>query len=149
MTWTGWTITPGHLSVPGTRRAARVVDFADGGGRSVGESRSRVVLHELGLPPSALQFQVTGADGTFLARTDFAWEEERVIGEFDGRIKYGRLLRSGQEAGDAVFQEKRREDAIRDEGWGVVRWTWSDLAVGGTMGRRVQRALERGTRLHR
>ena len=52
-----------------------------------------------------------------------------MLGEFDGRVKYGRLLRPGQEPGDAVFEEKRREDAIRDEGWGVVRWVWSDLQV--------------------
>ena len=67
------------------------------------------------------------ASGGVVGRTDFAWEEQRVVGEFDGRIKYGRLLRPGQDPGDAVFEEKRREDAIRDEGWGVVRWVWSDL----------------------
>jgi hypothetical protein len=48
------------------------------------------------------------------------------VAEFDGRMKYGRLLRPGQEAGDAVFDEKRREDAIPDESWGVVRWTWGN-----------------------
>ena len=59
------------------------------------------------------------------------------MGEFDGRIKYGRLLRPGQQAGDAVFEEKRREDAIRDEDWGVVRWVWSEL-------RRPDRVAARG-----
>ncbi len=54
------------------------------------------------------------------------------MGEFDGRIKYGRLLRPGQEAGDAVFEEKRREDAIRDEGWKVVSGgPGTDLPVAG------------------
>jgi hypothetical protein len=133
----------------GSRHAARVVRFADGRSGSVGESRSRVLLHELGLAPSALQFRVTGADGSFLARTDFAWEEQRVIGEFDGRVKYGRLLRPGQDAGDVVFQEKRREDAIRDEAWEVVRWTWSDLSVPATLGERVRRAQSRGARFRR
>jgi hypothetical protein len=65
--------------------------------------------------------------GGLIGRTDFAWEEHRLAGGFDGRIKYGRLLRPGQDAGDAVFREKERGDAIRDEGWGVVRWTWTDL----------------------
>jgi hypothetical protein len=27
-----------------------------------------------------------------------------------------------------VFAEKRREDAIRDAGFRVVRWIWDDLA---------------------
>jgi hypothetical protein len=69
-----------------------------------------------------------------------------VVGEFDGRVKYGRLLRPGQGPGDAVFEEKRREDAIRDEGWGVVRWTWGDLVVPERLDQRVRRALQRGER---
>ena len=133
----------------GSRHAARVVRFADDRSESVGESRSRVVLHELGMPPSALQFEIAASDGSFLARTDFAWEEQRVIGEFDGKVKYGRLLRPGQEAGEAVFQEKLREDAIRDESWEVVRWTWADLSVPASLGDRVQRALDRGARRRR
>jgi hypothetical protein len=130
----------------GSRHAARVVRFADPCSESVGESRSRVVLHGLGLAPTALQFEIRAADGTFVGRSDFAWERHRVVGEFDGRVTYGRLLRPGQDPGDAVFEEKRREDAIRDEGWEVVRWTWSDLTVPDRLGERVRRAQERGSR---
>lgn len=127
----------------GSRHAARVVRFADGRSESVGESRSRVVLHQLGLPPSALQLEIRRADGALLGRADFAWEDERVVGEFDGRIKYGRLLRPGQDPGDAVFEEKRREDAIREEGWGVLRWTWADLVQRDRLRHRVGRGLRR------
>jgi hypothetical protein len=129
--------------VRGSRGAARAVAFADGRSESVGESRSRVLLQRLGLPPSALQFEVTSTGGRVLARTDFAWEDRRVVGEFDGRVKYGRLVRPGQQPGDVVFAEKRREDAIRDEGWSVVRWTWSDLAAPLTLAQRLRRALDR------
>ncbi|MGY1635973.1 hypothetical protein ACI78V_04875 [Geodermatophilus sp. SYSU D00742] len=130
---------------PGSRVAARVVGFADGRSGSVGESRSRVLLHRLDLPPSTLQLDVRTASGRPVGRADFGWEEHRVLGEFDGRVKYGRLLRPGQQPGDVVFEEKRREDALRDEGWGVVRWTWGDL-VPGVLGPRVRRALARGRR---
>jgi hypothetical protein len=133
----------------GSRHAARVVAFADGRSESVGESRSRVLLHKLGLAPSALQLRITDSEGSFLGRSDFAWEEQRVLGEFDGRIKYGRLLRPGQDPGDAVFEEKRREDAMRDAAWEVVRWTWSDLSVPAALGQRVQRSLDRGVRHRR
>jgi len=122
------------------------VRFSDGRSESVGESRSRVVLDRLGLAPSALQWEVRRPDGGLVARTDFAWEDCRVVGEFDGRIKYGRLLRPGQDPGDAVFEEKRREDAVRDEGWEVVRWTWGDLTTPVRIGERVHRAQERGRR---
>jgi hypothetical protein len=128
---------------PGSRSAARAITAADGRSESVGESRSRVILHRWKLPPSALQFEVRGTDGRLVGRTDFAWEEQRLVGEFDGRIKYGRLLRPGQEAGDAVFEEKRREDAIRDEDWNVIRWVWSDLRRPDRFAARVRRARER------
>jgi len=130
----------------GSRTAARAVALADGRSESVGESRSRVLLHRLGLLPSTLQLRIRDATGVSLGRADFAWEDERVVGEFDGRVKYGRLLRPGQDPGDAVFEEKRREDAIRDAGWGVVRWTWADLTPGRVVAERVDRALARGRR---
>ena len=127
---------------PGSRSAARAVTAADGRSASVGESRSRVILHRWKLPPSALQFEIRSGDGGLVARSDFAWEPERLVGEFDGRIKYGRLLRPGQEPGDAVLAEKLREAAIRDEGWGMVRWVWSDLRRPDRLAARVRRARE-------
>jgi len=53
--------------------------------------------------------------------------QHRTIGEFDGRVGYGRLVRPGQSPADAVYEEKLREDAIRDTGRQVVRWTWPEL----------------------
>jgi hypothetical protein len=131
------------VGTPGSRAAARAIAFADERSESVGESRSRVILHRWGLPASGLQFEVLRSDGSSIGRTDFVWEEQRLVGEFDGRIKYGRLLRPGQTPGDAVFEEKRREDEIRDEGWGVLRWVWGELAVPHRLAGRVRRALER------
>jgi len=131
---------------PGSRAAARAVRFADGKSESVGESRSRVLLHRLGLAPSAHQFGIHEPQGEFVAQADFVWEEQRLVGEFDGRVKYGRLLRPGQDPGDAVFEEKKREDAIRDEGYSVVRWIWGELQRPVRLGARVERALGRLTR---
>jgi hypothetical protein len=132
--------------VHGARRAARVVRFADGLSESPGESRSRVLIHRLGLPAPDLQTRVYGARGEFLGRCDFSWEEERTVAEFDGRVKYGRLLKPGQDPGDAVFEEKLREDAIRDIGREVARWTWSELGAPRTVGDRLLRAFARGRR---
>lgn len=112
---------------PGLPAARRVVAFADGRSESVGESRSRVAIHRAGLPPPVLQWEVFAPDGVLLGRVDLAWPRSRTVGEFDGRIKYGRLLRPGQAPGDAVYAEKRREDALRAMGLTVVRWGWQDL----------------------
>jgi hypothetical protein len=119
-----------------------VVDAADGRSESVGESRSRALLLQLGLPLPDLQVEVRRADGTFIGRSDFCWEERRLLGEFDGLVKYGRLLRPGQVPADAVVREKLREDAMRDEGWGMTRWIWRELDSPTAFARRIQRRLD-------
>lgn len=112
---------------PGGPAARRVVAFADGGSESVGESRSRVALQQAELPVPVLQWEVRSGRGRLVGRVDFGWPELHTVGEFDGRVKYGRLLRPGQDPGDAVFAEKRREDDLRAERLSVIRWTWADL----------------------
>jgi hypothetical protein len=133
-------------AVPGARQAARVLDFADGLSESVGESRSRVLMHRLRLPAPDLQVRVLRRDRSVIGRCDFGWEEFRTLGEFDGRIKYGRLLQPGRTAGDVVFDEKRREDELRDHRWEVARWTWDDLARPTVVEHRLLRAFARGRR---
>jgi hypothetical protein len=129
----------------GTRAARRVVEAADGRSESVGESRSRALMHQLRLPLPDLQVEVRDQEGLLIGRCDFGWPHARLLGEFDGRVKYGRLLRPGQLAGDVVFEEKRREDALRDEGWGMVRWVWRDLDDGPAFARRLRARIERPT----
>jgi hypothetical protein len=67
----------------------------------------------------------------------------RVAAEFDGMVKYGRLLRQGEESGDAVFREKQREDRLRDAGWIVTRWVWDELGNPAVIVSRVREALRR------
>ena len=68
--------------------------------------------------------------GRLVAETDFAWHERKTFGEFDGQQKYGRLLRDGEEPGDAVFREKQREDRVRElTGYRCGRLVWADLAT--------------------
>ncbi|MGY1685848.1 type IV toxin-antitoxin system AbiEi family antitoxin domain-containing protein [Geodermatophilus sp. SYSU D00867] len=130
--------------VPGSRRAARVVAFADGRSGSVGESRSRVLLHRLGLPSPDLQVRLLRPDRSLVGRCDFGWRAHRTVGEFDGRVKY--RADEGQDPGDVVFREKLREDEIRDSGWEVARWTWADLDAPAVVDRRIRRAFSRAGR---
>jgi hypothetical protein len=137
-------VLDGGAGTRGARAARRVVDLADQRSESVGESRSRAVMHQLGLVLPDLQVEVHRSGGELVGRCDFGWRDARVLGEFDGRIKYGRLLRPGQDPGDAVFEEKRREDALRDERWGMVRWVWRELDAPVLLGRRITRRLTAG-----
>ena len=114
---------------PDTLHLQFAVRFADGRSESVGESRTRYLCCTHGLPAPELQFHVYDERGALVGITDMVWEQHRLLGEFDGKVKYGRFLRAGEEPGDAVFREKRREDRLRQvTGWGMVRLTWADLA---------------------
>jgi hypothetical protein len=130
---------------PGIRAARRVVEFLDGRSESAGESMSRVRLMEEGLPRPEPQQETFGPDGRLVARVDFGWKEHKTVGEFDGKIKYGRLLKPGQRIEDVIFEEKLREDAVRDLGLQVVRWISRDLYRPGVLRERVLRALARAS----
>ena len=130
----------------GMRQARRVAGFIDSRAESTGESVSRVRCFELGLPAPDLQVPLFDDNGQFVARGDLGWQEQRTIGEFDGKIKYGRLLKPGQTVDDVVFEEKRREDRIRDLGWQVVRWIWAELYRFGVVRERLDRAFARTRR---
>ena len=65
-----------------------------------------------------------------------------MIGEFDGRVKYGRLLKPGQDPGDVVFAEKRREDRLREAtGCAIIRLVWSDYEQPALVRDRLARKL--------
>jgi hypothetical protein len=130
----------------GVRKARRVAAFIDPRSESVGESFSRVRCHEVGLPAPELQFDVFNDLDEFVARTDFAWPELRTVGEFDGMVKYQRLLRKDETVEDAVIREKLREDALRDLGWQVARWIWAELFHSRIIADRLNRAFARSRR---
>lgn len=127
----------------GRQRVHRILAQLDGRSESVGESRSRVLMLREQLPVPECQPNLYSADGDHLGRVDFLFEECAVVGEFDGRGKYGRLVPDGQVPADVVWAEKVREDAIRDAGWQVARWTWDELEVPGVVARRILDAVRR------
>ncbi|MGC5247564.1 hypothetical protein ACPXB3_11635 [Gordonia sp. DT219] len=125
--------------------AALSTDLAE----SIGESLSRCVIVDDGrLPAPELQSEVVVDDGS-VKRCDFGWRDANgrllLVGEFDGRFKYHRLsAASGHRlAEDVIYQEKLREDAIRDRGIIVVRWTWKELTNPEAFIGRLLRALRR------
>ena len=127
---------------PFMRHLGRLVPMASGLSGSVGESRGRWLFHVGRIAPPVLQFRVERSDGSTAGITDWAWPDRKQFGEFTGRVKYGRLLKPGQSAGDVVFEEKRREDEIRElTGGQMFRLTWDDYRVPQQTLARVRRAL--------
>lgn len=110
----------------GVARARLCCDLADGRSESPGESWSAVVMHGHGIPRPERQHLVVDDAGT-VGRVDFWWPEFGTVGEFDGRITYGRTNPSARPPEDVLWDEKLREDRLRGVGLAVVRWTTPDL----------------------
>lgn len=130
------------LVAPRTRPATwdRLVAEADPLCESPGETRTRVLLRDLGIADVRSQVDIVDG-GRLVARVDFL-VQERVIIEFDGAVKYG-----GDGGRAALIAEKRREDDLRRLGYVIVRLTWADLGQPGRVGQLVRQALAQAARL--
>ena len=113
------------VNQPGARDAGAVIWLADGRSGSPGESVLRVRFVRYDVPKPDLQVEVFDEHGVLTGRADFGWEAYHHLAEFDGAIKYGRLVRPGETPSDTVVREKRREDAMRRCSKGMSRFTWS------------------------
>lgn len=111
----------------GRRLAANAIAFADGRADNPAESASRVEIFELGFPAPDLQRQHVNPRGGFYY-TDFEWPEYAIIGESDGQGKYLKQEYLGtMTPGEAVYEEKIREDHLRAEGNAFARWGYPDV----------------------
>lgn len=128
----------GHRGIVGGRA---VVEFADSGAESPGESLTRSVLLRAGLPRPRTQIPVPTPNGLFWA--DLGWEEWGLLVEYDGRMKYT----ANGPAAETVLAERRRQDAIEEAGYRVLRVTKEDLRVDDRLLERVQRFLPPGVEL--
>jgi len=118
----------------------RAIALGDPRSESPGESRSRALFALYGLPMPELQVVVGDAEDA-IARVDFLWREQRLVGEFDGRVKYGRDMAPGGDPAKAVWLEKLREDKLRQAGFRVERWIWADTVHPAAFIARLRRVL--------
>ena len=127
-------------SWPGARFVARALAMADGRAANPGESWSRVVLVRSGVAPLDLQVPVCD-EGGLIGYADFGWDG--VLGEFDGKGKYGLDVHTDpEEAARIVWREKRREDRLRQT-HEVVRWGVADLHRPARLAARIRAAQAR------
>ncbi len=130
------------LPFRGSARTLQLLEFGDGRSGSVHESNSRVTMARLGLPAPELQrvWLIDGAEYD----TDFYFAAAEAIGEADGKVKYEdeRML-AGRSGSAVLYDEKRREDALRRRSRGFARW---DYPVGMSIPRLGARLAEIGVR---
>ena len=101
-------------------KAALIADLVNPARASVYESLFFVLMYQANMPMPRCQFEVRRGM-VFIARADFAWANRRVIVEIDG-FEY--------HSDRAAFQEdRRRQNALVNAGWRVLRFTVADLLL--------------------
>lgn len=134
----------------GVRTARLAIALSDGRLESVGESRSLFMMWKNHIPRPDMQAEVQDHRGVIVARTDFEWIGYRHTGEFDGKVKYGRLNPYSHDPGRTIVDEKVREDRVRETGRGMTRWVWAELGqkVQAETATKIRHGLEQSRRLY-
>ena len=125
----------------GSRRARLLLDALDERAESAGETRVRLLLHSLGIKSFVPQVEIRTPAGLF--RADFADPGAKIIIEFDGAGKYTDY----RPTDEVLLAERRRENALIEEGWLVLRLQWKHLDRPAELKRRLQDMAERSRRL--
>ncbi|WP_028644381.1 hypothetical protein [Nocardioides sp. URHA0020] len=126
---------------PGSVNLPAAVAASDGRSESVGETRSRLILEDLGFEPEP-QWEVRLPSGRVAGRVDLLLRRQGAMVEFDGQVKYGRLLKPGQRIEDVVKAEREREVLLEElTGLRILRLVWGDLSNPAEIGARVQRIV--------
>lgn len=105
---------------PGGSTSTAVAAAADGRRESPGETLTSIVLASMGL-----DVEPQYVDAGLAYRVDFLLKGLGVVVEFDGRAKY--VTADGRPDPRALWEEKKREDRIRERGYEFVRVYWEDL----------------------
>lgn len=108
----------------GRERARWVINSADAGCESPGESLVLLALLRAGINGMTTQEEVHINDHTYFI--DIALPDLKIAIEFDGRIKYGETV---DQVHDCIEAEQRRQRDLERAGWTVIRVRWSDLRV--------------------
>jgi hypothetical protein len=102
---------------PGVELLTRATPLAAVGSGSPLESRIRLVIIGGGLPAPALQIVVVVNGREY--RIDMGYLEYQVAIEGDGRDPH--------ELPEALFNDRRRQNALSNAGWLPLRFTWADV----------------------
>lgn len=116
---------PRYRGRRGVRRLRGLAPLADARSESPGESRTRLKIHDAGLPSPELQHWVVYR-GRPLFRLDLAWPRHRVAVEYDGEWHEST---PAQRAAD-----RARRKWLREHGWTVIVVRRGELGLEGAAG---------------
>jgi very-short-patch-repair endonuclease len=121
-----------HSGSHGIKRLRRAVSLAEARSESPMETRLRLELVRARLPAPCVQKELYDSSGAFLARVDLFYPDIRLVIEFDGQNHRDRLV-----------SDLRRQNALVEAGYEVLRFTAADLATKGRAGGIVRHAVAR------
>ena len=96
------------------------------------------MLHDAGFRDVVPQYEVRDARGHLIGRVDFALPGLRIAIEYDGRT-----FRDGD--GERFVSDRRRQNALINAGWTVLRFTAEDLKEPSRIVRALETAIGRAT----
>jgi len=118
-----------HAGAKGVRKLRRALALAEPKTESPMETRLRMQLVKARLPRPAVQVDLHDASGNFLGRADLYYPEHRLLIEYDGENHKDRLV-----------HDLRRQNALINAGYCLLRFTAGDLRVPGSVAAQVRRA---------
>ena len=113
----------------GIRRLRRAVRLADSRSESPMETRLRMELVKGRLPNPCVQTELHDATGRFLGRVDLYYPDRRLAIEYDGGNHRDRFA-----------ADLKRQNALVNAGYHVLRFTAADFRVRGSIAAQVRQA---------
>lgn len=121
-----------HGGAKGVKRLRRATSLADPRTESPMETRLRLQLLKARLPRPGVQVDLRDASGGFLGRADLFYADCRLVIEYDGENHKERLV-----------ADLRRQNALVNAGYHLLRFTAGDLKVPGSVAAQVRKARAR------
>ena len=118
-----------HPGEKGIRRLRRALGLADPRSESPMETRLRLELIMARLPRPSVQSELCDRRGNFIGRADLYYPDRRLVIEYDGDNHKERLV-----------ADLRRQNALVNAGYHLLRFTVADLRSAGSVVAQVRRA---------
>jgi very-short-patch-repair endonuclease len=128
----------GNRGAKGIKRLRRAVSLAEPKSESPMETRLRLQLLKARLPRPEVQVDLHDSAKRFLGRADLYYRDCSLVIEYDGESHR-----------DRIAPDLRRQNALFNAGYHLLRFTAGDLRTTGTVAAQVQKARARLRRLRR
>jgi Protein of unknown function (DUF559) len=115
----------------GISRLRKAVSLANSLAESPMEPRLRLAIVSAGLPAPSVQVELRDTSGLLLGRADLYYPDVRLVIEFDGQNHRDRLV-----------ADDRRQNALVNAGYHLLRFTSADLRNQGSVAFQVGQARE-------